>query len=118
MAIDLDVIEKSGAWFKIKDPMNETGYMTWDNGEIVKFQGQVNLMNFLRETPAAFEYVNNTVMSRVTGDMLQIDGETDLKAMEEANALAENPLVRMSEDTEQPIENQIVDEIPFEETTV
>jgi len=50
--------------------------------------------------------------------MLQIDGETDMRAMEEANALAENPLVRISDDTEQPIENQIVDEIPFEETTV
>ena len=113
MAIDLDVIEKAGAWFKIKDPNNETGYMTYAEGELVKFQGQANLMSFLRETPEAFKFVHDWVMARVTNDTLQIDGETDLQAIQDANELAEVPLTRTTEEVVEPIP-AVADEIPFE----
>ena len=64
--------------------------MTFEDGNPIKFQGQVNMMNFLRENEAAYSFVENRVNAIVSGhkeDYLQIDAETDAKALAEAAAL-------------------------------
>ena len=112
MAVELGVIKKAGAWFSIVNP--DTGELaTYEDGEVIKFQGQVNLMNFLRETPEIYNFVNNYVMAKITGtDALAVDAEADRQAIEESE-LADVPLVRTTE----TVGNQIVDEIPFEEVS-
>lgn len=112
MAVELGVIKKAGAWFSIVNP--DTGELaTYEDGEVIKFQGQVNLMNFLRETPEMYNFVNNYVMAKINGtDALAVDAEADRQAIEESD-LADAPLVRTTE----PVENQITDEIPFEEVS-
>jgi recombination protein RecA len=112
MAVDLGIIKKAGAWFSIINPDNGE-LLTYEDGEVIKFQGQVNLMTFLRETPEIFNFINNYVMAKITGtDILAVDAETDRQAIEDAqNDLAEVPLVRVEESS------KIVDEIPFEEVS-
>lgn len=82
MAIELGVVKKAGAWFSIVNP--DTGELaTYEDGEVIKFQGQVNLMNFLRETPEVYNFVNDYVMAKITGtDKLAVDAETDRQAIE------------------------------------
>ena len=112
MAVDLGVIDKAGAWFKIVNP--DTGeLLTYEDGEIIKFQGQANLMAFLRENEQVFNYINEYVTSKIAGtDKLAVDAETDRKAIEEAN-MAEEPLVRTTENsvqeesTEESIEESV-----------
>ena len=123
MAIELDVIEKSGAWFKIKDPNNETGYMTYEDGEIIKFQGQINLMNFLRETKPALDFIEERVMARVTGqeDLLKVDAQKDAEAIADLQNEAPDSIVIRSEITEEEnTEGSYVapDEIPMEEEVI
>ena len=112
MAVDLGVIKKAGAWFSIINPDNGE-LLTYEDGEVIKFQGQVNLMAFLRETPEIFNFINNYVMAKITGtDILAVDAETDRQAIEDAqNDLAEVPLVKVEEPS------KIIDEIPFEEVS-
>ena len=100
MAVDLGVIDKAGAWFKIVNP--DTGeLLTYEDGEVIKFQGQANLMAFLRENEQVFNYINEYVTSKIAGtDKLAVDAETDRKAIEEAN-MAEEPLVRTTENSVQ-----------------
>ena len=100
MAVDLGVIDKAGAWFKIVNP--DTGeLLTYEDGEVIKFQGQANLMAFLRENEQVFNYINQYVTSKIAGtDKLAVDAETDRKAIEEAN-MAEEPLVRTTENSVQ-----------------
>ena len=112
MAVDLGVIKKAGAWFSIINPDNGE-LLTYEDGEVIKFQGQVNLMAFLRETPEIFNFINNYVMAKITGtDILAVDAETDRQAIEDAqNDLAEVPLVKVEEPS------KIIDDIPFEEVS-
>lgn len=114
MAVDLGVIKKAGSWFSIVNPDTEE-LATYEDGEVIKFQGQIPLMNFLRETPEVYNFVNNYVMAKITGtDKLAVDAETDRQAIEDMqNDLAETPLVRTAEEPA-----QIVDEIPFEDMGV
>lgn len=100
MAVDLGVIDKAGAWFKIVNP--DTGeLLTYEDGEVIKLQGQANLMAFLRENEQVFNYINEYVTSKIAGtDKLAVDAETDRKAIEEAN-MAEEPLVRTTENSVQ-----------------
>ena len=100
MAVDLGVIDKAGAWFKIVNP--DTGeLLTYEDGEVIKFQGQANLMAFLREKEQVFNYINEYVTSKIAGtDKLAVDAETDRKAIEEAN-MVEEPLVRTTENSVQ-----------------
>ena len=91
MAVELGVIDKAGAWFKIVNP--DTGeFLTYEpepgetEGEIIKFQGQINLMNFLRENKQVYDFVADYVMAKITGtDKLAVDGETDKQAIIDAN---------------------------------
>ena len=113
MAVELGVIDKAGAWFKIVNP--ETGeLLTYEDGEVIKFQGQVNLMNFLRENKQVYDYINDYVMAKITGtDKLAVDAEADRQAIEDLqNEVADGPMVRTAE-----ISYEAPDEIPFEETT-
>ena len=99
MAVELDIIKKAGSWFSIINP--ETGeYLTYEPeegetlGEVIKFQGQVNLMNFLRENKEVYEFINEHVMAKITGtNKLQVDEETDRKVIEEGKTDAEFPKV-------------------------
>ena len=98
MAVDLGVIDKSGAWFKIKNPDNGE-FLTYEDGEIIKFQGQANLMSFLRQNKQVFDFINDYVMSKINGtDKLSVDAETDRQAIEDA--LVDEPLVRTTEQPE------------------
>lgn len=82
MAVELGVIKKAGSWFSIINPDNGE-QLTYEDGEVIKFQGQVNLMAFLRETPEIYNFVNDYVMVKITGtDKLAVDAETDRQAIE------------------------------------
>lgn len=121
MAIDLGIIEKSGSWFRILDKNNPEGYMTYDDGEIIRFQGQINLMNFLRETPEAYQFVEKSVMAIVNGqeDLLKIDAETDRAAIEDLKNEAIASGVKLRDDIPIQEDNSDIkfvaqDEIPME----
>ena len=92
MAVDLGVVKKAGSWFSIVNP--DTGeYLTYEDGEVIKFQGQINLMAFLRENEQVYKYVSDYVMSKITGDkqeLLQVDAAADKEAVE---ALKEEALI-------------------------
>ena len=83
MAVELGVIKKAGSWFSIVNP--DTGeLLTYEDGEVIKFQGQVNLMSFLRENQQVYEFVNDYVMAKITGtDKLQVDESADKQAIED-----------------------------------
>ena len=89
MAVDLGIINKAGAWFKIVDENNPEGFMTFDDGEVIKFQGQLALMSFLRETPEAYQFVEQKVMAKITGQdesILQVDASKDAEAIADLQA--------------------------------
>lgn len=100
MAVELGVIKKAGAWFSIINP--DTGEVaTYEDGEAIKFQGQANLMAFLREEQAVFDYVQSYVMDKINGtDTLAVDAEADRQAILDLQEEADGPLVR----TAQPVE--------------
>ena len=123
MAVELGVINKAGAWFKIVNP--DTGeFLTYEpdegetEGEVIKFQGQINLMNFLRENKQVYDFVSNYVMARITGtDKLAVDAETDRQAIADlANEMAAEPLTRTSNEP-QVIINEIGMDSPFMESS-
>ena len=117
MAVELGVINKAGAWFKIVNP--DTGeFLTYEpeegetEGEIIKFQGQINLMNFLRENKMVYDFVNNKVMEIVNGttdgtNALQVDAETDRQAIIDANTVADDIVTRQT----QPVEELGAEEV-------
>lgn len=113
MAVELGVIDKAGAWFKIVNPDNGE-LLTYEDGEVIKFQGQVNLMAFLRENKEIFDFINNYVMAKITGtDKLAVDAEADRQAIEDLqNEVLDAPAVRVVEE-ETPV-YIAPDEIPFE----
>ena len=94
MAIELGVVKKAGSWFSILNP--DTGeLLTYEPedgeeiGEVIKFQGQQNLLAFLRENKMVLDFIQNYVMREITGDkqdLLQVDGKTDKQAIIDANA--------------------------------
>ena len=112
MAVELGVIEKAGAWFKIINPDNGE-YLSYEDGDIIKFQGQVNLMNFLRENQQIYQFVNDYVMAKITGtDKLAVDVQTDMQAIQEAD-MVDDIVVRPIEET-QTVSYVAPDEIPME----
>ena len=88
MAVELGVIKKAGSWFSIVNP--DTGeLLTYEDGEVIKFQGQVNLMSFLRENKEVYEFINEYVMNKIIGtDKLQVDEEADKQAIQDLQAEA------------------------------
>ena len=108
MAVDFGVLEKSGAWFKILNPMNGE-YLTYEDGEVIKIQGMANVVQFLRDNKEVYEFINNYVMAKVNGtDVLAIDEETDRQAIETSNKIESGIDVR--EETTEPLA-----EIPMDE---
>lgn len=111
MAVDFGVLEKSGAWFKILNPLNGE-YLTYEDGEVIKIQGMANVVQFLRDNEEVYEFINNYVMAKVNGtDVLAIDEETDRQAIETSNKIESGIDVR--EETTEPIA-----EIPMDEGAV
>lgn len=126
MAVDMGVVEKSGSWFKIID-ITTGEYMTYEDGEIIKFQGQINLMNFLREEPMALQRVQEMVMAKMTEKDIRVDAEKDRQAIEDLKQEALESGVKLREPVkgksaeQQEAEAQAAgifvapDEIPMEE---
>lgn len=88
LAVEYDIIKKAGSWFSVVNP--ETGeVITDENGEIVKFQGMVNLMNYLRENETIYNYIYNYINGEASGETqsvdISIDAETDKLAIMKAN---------------------------------
>ena len=82
MAVELGVVKKAGSWFSIINP-DDGEQLTYEDGEVIKFQGQVNLMAFLRENEQVYNFINDYVMKQITGtDKLAVDAETDRRAIE------------------------------------
>ena len=120
MAVELGVINKAGAWFKIVNP--DTGeFLTYEpepgetEGEVIKFQGQINLMNFLRENKVVYDFIESKVMEKINGtDMLQIDAETDRQAIIDANTDMMDDIITRPTNMEQ---EELIDDgpVPMEE---
>ena len=120
MAVELGVINKAGAWFKIVNP--DTGeFLTYEpepgetEGEVIKFQGQINLMNFLRENKVVYDFIESKVMEKINGtDMLQIDAETDRQAIIDANTDIMDDIITRPTNMEQ---EELIDDgpVPMEE---
>ena len=121
MAVELGVVKKAGSWFSIINPENgET--LTYEpeegeeQGDPIKFQGQVNLMNFLRENKEVYDFVNEYVMSKIMGtNKLQVDAETDRQAIEdlknETNVQKIEQAVEPVEETVYEAPNEYFDEV-------
>ena len=115
MAVELGVINKAGAWFKIVNP--DTGeFLTYEpepgetEGEVIKFQGQINLMNFLRENKVVYDFIESKVMEKINGtDMLQIDAETDRQAIIDANTDIMDDIITRPTNMEQ---EELIDDGP------
>ena len=107
MAVELGVIKKVGAWFSIINP--DTGeLLTYEDGEVIKFQGQVNLMSFLRETPEVYNFVNDYVMAKITGtDKLAVDAEADRQAIAD-----------LQSETAESVLTRVTDDIPFDDMDI
>lgn len=107
MAVELGVIKKAGAWFSIINP--DTGeLLTYEDGEVIKFQGQVNLMSFLRETPEVYNFVNDYVMAKITGtDKLAVDAEADRQAIAD-----------LQSETAESVLTRVTDDIPFDDMDI
>lgn len=107
MAVELEVIKKAGAWFSIINP--DTGeLLTYEDGEVIKFQGQVNLMSFLRETPEVYNFVNDYVMAKITGtDKLAVDAEADRQAIAD-----------LQSETAESVLTRVTDDIPFDDIDI
>lgn len=107
MAVELGVIKKAGAWFSIINP--DTGeLLTYEDGEVIKFQGQVNLMSFLRETPEVYNFVNDYVMAKITGtDKLAVDAEADRQAIAD-----------LQSETAESVLTRVTDDIPFDDIDI
>ena len=120
MAVELGVINKAGAWFKIVNP--DTGeFLTYEpepgetEGEVIKFQGQINLMNFLRENKVVYDFIESKVMEKINGtDMLHIDAETDRQAIIDANTDMMDDIITRPTNMEQ---EELIDDgpVPMEE---
>ena len=89
LAVEYGIIKKAGSWYSVINPY--TGEVLTDsNGEIVKFQGMLNLMNYIRNNEDVYNYIYSYINGEASGDTQQvdmsIDTETDIKAIQEANA--------------------------------
>ena len=88
LAIEFDIIKKAGSWYSILNP--HTGETLQDeNGNLIKFQGTVNLKSYLRENTELYNeiylYINQQVLSDVPQTDIAIDSETDRLAILQAN---------------------------------
>ena len=120
MATELGVLEKAGSWFKIVNPENGE-YLSYEDGDIIKFQGQINLMNFLRENKDIFDFINNYVMAKITGtDRLAVDAEEDAKAIQDLRdeATGRNQDATVQEVAKEPEIFEAPDEIPMDDGPV
>ena len=88
LAIEYEIIKKAGSWFSVVNPY--TGEVLTDaNGDVIKFQGMLNLINYIRENQDIYDYIYTFINDQATGNVqcnqLEIDNETDKLAIIEAN---------------------------------
>ena len=88
LAIEYEIIKKAGSWFSVVNPY--TGEVLTDaNGDVIKFQGMLNLINYIRENQDIYDYIYTFINNQATGNVqcnqLEIDNETDKLAIIEAN---------------------------------
>ena len=59
VAISYNIVEKAGAWYRIKD--NEGKILVDDEGNEVNYQGMSNLINYIEDNVGVYTYINNKV---------------------------------------------------------
>ena len=64
VAIELGIIHKGGAWYRVIDP--ESGELVSINDEELKFQGRASIRHFLNENPKILKWLEMQVNSRIT----------------------------------------------------
>lgn len=87
---EYDLIKKAGSWYTFTNPT--TGeVLTDETGEIVKRQGKLGVMAFLRENTELFnfiyDYINKEAASTGSVQNLEISHEEDMQAIQDANDL-------------------------------
>jgi recombination protein RecA len=64
VAIELKIIHKGGAWYRVIDP--ESGEIVCINDEELKFQGRASIRHFLNENPKILKWLETQVNSKIT----------------------------------------------------
>jgi hypothetical protein len=77
-------------------------------------------MNFLRENKIAYDFVEKSVMAKITGDILQVDAKMDKEAIEDLQAEAgvrksDDIVLREDVEDNSEIKYEAPDEIPMDE---
>lgn len=93
LAVEYGLIKKAGSWFSIIN--QTTGQVELDeNGNEIKLQGQVNMMQYIREHEYLLEYIYEFINAAASnnGQQLQISAEEDLKAIEEINDISQEQI--------------------------
>lgn len=93
LAVEYGLIKKAGSWFSIIN--QTTGQVELDeNGNEIKLQGQVNMMQYIREHEYLLEYIYEFINAAASnnGQQLQISAEEDLKAVEEINDISQEQI--------------------------
>lgn len=105
LAVEYDIIKKAGSWYSVLDV--NTGEVLSEEGTPIKFQGMVNLMEYIRQHQEVYDYIYNYINNAASGlnreEALSIDSETDLRAIAEANAEPEDIVLRSTNDAEQEV---------------
>lgn len=88
LAIEYDIIKRSGAWYSIINPQTDEIILDTE-GNPLKFQGMSNLMQFLREDDDIYNLIYNFINGEAISDNqsvdISIDAETDKQAIIDAN---------------------------------
>lgn len=93
LAVEYGLIKKAGSWFSIIN--QTTGQVELDeNGNEIKLQGQVNMMQYIREHEYLLEYIYEFINAAASNDgqQLQVSAEEDLKAIEEINDISQEQI--------------------------
>lgn len=93
LAVEYGLIKKAGSWFSVIN--QTTGQVELDeNGNEIKLQGQVNMMQYIREHEYLLEYIYEFINAAASnnGQQLQVSAEEDLKAIEEINDISQEQI--------------------------
>ena len=93
LAVEYGLIKKAGSWFSVIN--QTTGQVELDeNGNEIKLQGQVNMMQYIREHEYLLEYIYEFINAAASnnGQQLQVSAEEDLKAIEEISDISQEQI--------------------------
>ena len=97
LAVEYGIVKKAGSWYSVINPY--TGEVLTDSdGEVVKFQGMVNLMDYIRDNEEVYNYIYNFINGEASGENQQInmmiDSEMDKQAIISANEPVDDIVLR------------------------